>query len=87
MLSWQIIPVIDLDQLKWTTFLRSLQYHQRGQATAMHDLIPLDPSALITTEQDVRRLFGENEKSASTRHAYRLDFAAFSACINWVART
>ena len=46
----------------------------------MQDLILLDPGALAITEQDVLRLFGEYEKSASTRH--RRDFATFSARIN-----
>jgi site-specific recombinase XerD len=48
----------------------------------MHDLIPLaDAGAVIayTEEHDAIRAFAENEKAASTRQAYRADFAAFSA--------
>jgi site-specific recombinase XerD len=50
----------------------------------MHDLIPLtDASAgaivSYSDEHDALRAFAENEKAASTRRAYRADFAAFSA--------
>jgi site-specific recombinase XerD len=48
----------------------------------MHDLIPLaDPGAIVTysSEHDALRTFAANEKAASTRRAYRADFAAFSA--------
>jgi site-specific recombinase XerC len=50
----------------------------------MHDLIPLtDTSAgaivSYSGEHDALRAFAENEKAASTRRAYRADFAAFSA--------
>jgi site-specific recombinase XerD len=51
----------------------------------MHDLIPLaDAGTIIAygTEHDAVRAFAENEKAASTRAAYRADFAAFSAWCN-----
>jgi site-specific recombinase XerD len=49
----------------------------------MHDLIPRADTAgaiiAYSVEHDAIRAFAENEKAASTRRAYRADFAAFSA--------
>jgi site-specific recombinase XerD len=50
----------------------------------MHDLIPLadaNAGAIVsyTDEHDALRAFAENEKAASTRRAYRADYAAFGA--------
>jgi hypothetical protein len=51
--------------------------------TAMPDLIPLDPSLpaiLPVADAEALRAFAENEKAASTRHAYaRRAFSAWCA--------
>jgi hypothetical protein len=48
----------------------------------MHDLIPLaDPDGTViayTEEHEAIRAFAANEKAASTRRAYRADYAAFA---------
>jgi len=55
----------------------------------MHDLIPIQTGEpiLATDELDSLRGFAENEKAASTRHAYRKDFATFAAwaLAHWAA--